>query len=73
MPDSYLPYIPGEELFTLVLPDNKVMCRVLQSDSFTERLFTPWRHYPQLKRRKVPSMTLLSHSDIGTFRVRSRT
>jgi hypothetical protein len=67
VPDFYLPYIPGEELFTLVLPDNKVMCRVLQSDWFTERLFTPWKHYPQLNGRKVPSVMLLSHSDIGTF------
>jgi hypothetical protein len=23
VPDFYLPYLPGEELFTLVLPDNR--------------------------------------------------
>ena len=60
-------YLPGEELFTLVLPDNKVVIRVLQSDWFTERLFTPWKHYPELKGRLVPPVTVLSHSDIGTF------
>ena len=67
MPDYYLPYVPGEELFTLVLPDNKVVSMVLQNDWYTERLFTPWRHYPQLNGRRVPPVTLLSHSDIGTF------
>ena len=60
-------YLPGEELFTLVLPDNKVVSRVLQSDWFTERLFTPWKHYPELNGRLVPPVTVLSHSDIGTF------
>lgn len=67
VPDFYLPYLPGEELFTLVLPDNKVVSKVLQSDWFTERLFTPWTHYPELTRRRVPPVTVLSHSDIGTF------
>ena len=67
MPDYYLPYLPGEELFTLVLPDNKVVSKVLQTDWFTERLFTPWKHYPELKQRRVPPVTVLSHSDIGTF------
>lgn len=66
-PDFYLPYLPGEELFTLVVPDNKVLCRVLEDRWFTERLFTPWKRYPQLRGRKVPPVTLLSHSDIGTF------
>ena len=67
VPDYYLPYLPGEELFTLVLPDNKVVSKVLQTDWFTERLFTPWKHYPALKNRRVPPVTVLSHSDIGTF------
>lgn len=67
VPDYYLPYLPGEELFTLVLPDNKVVSRVLQSDWFTERLFTPWKHYPELKGRRVPPVTVLAHADIGTF------
>ena len=66
-PEFFLPYIPGDELFTLVVPDNKVLSRVLQEDWFTERLFTPWKHYPQLKSRRVPPVTVLAHSDIGTF------
>ena len=66
-PDHYLPYVPGDELFTLVLPDNKVMSRILEHDWFTERLFTPWKCYPQLEGRRVPPVTLLAHSDIGTF------
>ena len=67
VPDYYLPYLPGEELFTLVLPDNKVVSKVLQTDWFTERLFTPWKHYPELRRRRVPPVTVLAHSDIGTY------
>lgn len=67
IPDYYLPYLPGEELFTLVLPDNKVVSKVLQTTWLTDRLFTPWRHYPGLKGRRVPPVTVLSHSDIGTF------
>ena len=66
-PDFYLPYLPGEELFTLVLPDNKVVSTVLQTDWFTDRLFTPWRHYPELRNRRVPPVTVIAHSDIGTF------
>lgn len=54
VPDYYLPYLPGEEMLTLVLPDNKVVCQVLQNDWFTERLFTPWKHYPALRGRRVP-------------------
>lgn len=67
LPDFYLPYLPGEELFTLVLPDNKVVSRVLQDNWLTKRLFTPWKVYPELKDRRVPPVTVLSHSDIGTF------
>jgi hypothetical protein len=66
-PDYYLPYVPGDELFTLVLPDNKVVSKVLQTDWFTERLFTPWKHYPALKGRRVPPVMVIAHSDIGTF------
>jgi len=67
LPDYYLPYLPGEELFTLVLPDNKVVSKILQTDWFTGRLFTPWKYYPALNHRQVPPVTVLSHSDIGTF------
>jgi hypothetical protein len=67
MPDYYLPYVPGEDLFTLVLPDHKVVSRMLQEDWFTERLFTPWKHYPALNGRAVPPVTVLAHSDVGTY------
>lgn len=67
IPDYYLPYIPGDELFTLVLPDSKVVSRVLEDDWITERLFTPWKHYRALKQRRVPPVTVLPHSDLGTF------
>jgi hypothetical protein len=67
VPDYFLPYLPGEELFTLVLPDSKVVSTVLQTDWFTGRLFTPWKHYDELKGRRVPPVMVLSHSDLGTF------
>lgn len=66
-PAHYLPYLPGDDLFTLVLPDNKVVSRVLEDDWFTQRLFTPWKHFPALKGRRVPPVTVLAHSDLGTF------
>lgn len=66
-PAYYLPYVPGEELFTLVVPDSKVLSRVLENDWFTTRLFTPWKVYPALRGRPVPPVTLMAHSDIGTF------
>lgn len=56
-PDYYLPYLPGEELLTVVLPDNKVVSAMLQDKWFTKRLFKPG----------VPPVMLLSHSDLGTF------
>lgn len=67
VPDYFLPYVPGDELFTLVLPDSKVVSRVLENDWITERLFTPWKHYPSLGKRRVPPVTILPHSDLGTF------
>ena len=67
LPEYYLPYIPGDELFTLVLPDNKVVSRVLQTTWFTKRLFTPHLVYPKLKRQPVPPVTVLAYSDIQTF------
>jgi hypothetical protein len=67
VPEYYLPYLPGQELFTLVLPDNKVVSHLLQHSWFTGRLFEPWKHYPALGGRRVPPVTVLSHSDLGTF------
>lgn len=66
-PSNYLPYVPGEDLFTLVLPDNKVVSKVMQITRITERLFEPWKHYPRLRDRRVPPVTVLAHCDIGTF------
>jgi hypothetical protein len=40
---------------------------VLQEDWFTERLFTPWKHYRALNGRALPPVTVLAHSDIGTY------
>lgn len=66
-PDYFLPYTPGEDLFTLVVPDHKVLSRVLESTDLTERLFTPWKHSAKIRQRRVPPVTVLSHSDLGTF------
>jgi hypothetical protein len=44
-------------LFTLVLPDNKTVSRVLQDSWLTQRLFPP----------DAPHVTLLSLQDVGTF------
>ena len=57
----------GEQLFALVLPDNRVICKVHQTDRLTELLFMPWKHCPALMQRRVMPVTVLSHSDIGTF------
>lgn len=62
----FLPYIPGEGLFTLVVPDKKVLSKLLQCSFLTDRLFTPWNFY-DMGIRKAPPVTILSHSDIGTF------
>jgi hypothetical protein len=56
-PKFYLPYQPGEELFTLVLPDNQTVNEVLRTTWFTNRLFP----------KAAPHVTVLSLQDIGTF------
>ena len=66
-PSYYLPYTPGNDLFTLVLPDNKVVSKVMEITEITERLFQPWKHCPTLRDRHVPPVTVLAHCDIGTF------
>lgn len=66
-PIHYLPYIPGNDLFTLVLPDNKVLSKVMQISQIRERLFEPWKHCSLLHDRHVPPVTVLAHCDIGTF------
>jgi hypothetical protein len=67
VPEYFLPYLPGDEMFTLVLPDNKVVSALLQNDWFTQRLFTPWKVYSKLNGRVVPPVTVLAFSDVGTF------
>jgi hypothetical protein len=67
-PEYYLKYIPGDELFTLVLPDNKTVSKLLQTTWFTKRLFTPHLVYrDELKGRAVPPVMVLAHSDLRTF------
>lgn len=56
-PEYFLPYIPGKELFTLVLPDNETVSRVLQDDDLRSRLFPA----------NAPHVTVLSLQDVGTF------
>ena len=53
----YLPYQPGSELFTLVLPDNQTVNEVLRNPDFTKLLFP----------KNAPHVTVLSLQDIGTF------
>jgi hypothetical protein len=66
-PDYYLPYIPGEELFTLVVPDHKVLSALLQDTSLKKHLFTPHLVRRYNLKTEVPPVTVLSHSDLGTF------
>lgn len=56
-PKFFLPYKPGEELFTLVLPDNQTVNEVLRATWFARRLFP----------KNGPHVTVLSLQDIGTF------
>jgi hypothetical protein len=66
-PNHYLPYIPGEELFTLVVPDHKVLNALLQDRWITKRLFTPHLIKEYKLKTPVPAVTVLAHSDLGTF------
>lgn len=56
-PKFHLPYKPGTDLFTLVLPDNQTVSEVLRNNWFTKRLFP----------KDAPHVTVLSLQDIGTF------
>jgi len=56
-PDYYLPFKKGEELFTLVLPDNKTVHDALEDSVIRKAL------YPA----DAPHVTVLSLQDIGTF------
>ncbi len=53
----FLPFKPGKELFTLVVPDNYIMNRVMRNPDLTNLLFP----------ENGPHVTVLSWQDIGTF------
>ena len=56
-PDHYLPFECGRELFTVVLPDNGTLHRVMHSTKLRRRLLPA----------NAPHVTVLSLEDIGTF------
>jgi hypothetical protein len=57
VPDFFLPFVSGEELFTVVLPDNRTVNMALHSAPLRRRIFP----------RDTPHVTILSLEDIGTF------
>lgn len=56
-PDYYLPFETGNELFTVVLPDNRTVNMVMNERFFIRKF------YPT----DAPHVTVLSLQDIGTF------
>lgn len=56
LPEYYLPFRPGAELFTVALPDNRTV-HIASSRRLTARLFPA----------QAPHVTLLSLEDVGTF------
>jgi hypothetical protein len=56
-PSYYVPYVPGAELFTVALPDNRTVHRVLQDEKLCKQLFA----------EKRPHVTIMSLQDVGTF------
>jgi hypothetical protein len=56
-PDYYLPFVPGRELFAVVLPDNRTVNMALNNTFIRKKL------YPN----DAPHVTVLSLQDIGTF------
>ena len=56
-PEYYMPFAVGEDLFTVVLPDNKTV-NMAMNDSFFIRKFYPG---------DSPHVTVLSLDDIGTY------
>ena len=56
-PEFYLPFEPGRELFTAVLPDNRTVSMAAQEKNIRKYLFP----------KDAPHVTLLSLQDIGTF------
>lgn len=56
-PDYFIPFDAGEDLFTVVLPDNRTMNMVMNEKFFVKRFFP----------RDGLHTTILSLDDIGTF------
>jgi hypothetical protein len=56
-PEHFLPFEPGNELFTVVLPDNLTVALALRDHWLRNKLFP----------KDGPHVTLLSFQDIGTF------
>jgi hypothetical protein len=56
-PDYFLPFVPGRELFTVVLPDNRTVNMALNNSLIRKKL------HPA----DAPHVTVLSLEDIGTF------
>jgi hypothetical protein len=57
IPQYYLPYSPGRDMFTLVLPDNQTVNEVVTCPHFARVLFPD----------DAPHVTVLSLEDLGTF------
>ena len=56
-PNYYLPYKTGTHLFTLVVPNNEILNRVVNNDELRKQLFPDHR----------PHVSLLSWQDLGSF------
>lgn len=56
-PEYYLPFKPGADLFTVVLPDNKTVNMVMNEEFFIKKFYPP----------DGPHVTVLSLEDVGTF------
>jgi len=56
-PSHYIPFKPGQELYTVVLPDNRTVKIALSRKALREKLYL----------QNAPHVTILSLQDIGTF------
>lgn len=57
LPQYYLEFEPGRELFTVVLPDNRTVNMAMSKKRLAQKLFPS----------EAPHVTILSLQDIGTF------
>ena len=56
-PSYYIPFKPGQELYTVVLPDNRTVNIALNKKGLSKKLYSS----------NAPHVTILSLQDIGTF------